>query len=129
MSNSNTRRGLHYIRDHVDLKNAVAEVARIRGDQTSTADDITYVMRLEEKIGLFRTYAAETDGTRPSPAELLAYLMTYVKQVLPEQAAKDTGITDLQSILLRRRLPTAAEATQLANYFEVTPDAFLPEGK
>ncbi len=118
------RRGPGTIRDHVDCGRALDEVESLMAIGESLNDEhLDHATKLQEQINLFLTYAPE-NSIKPRPHALLAYLLTYVKQMRTEQAAHETGIADLEDILLRRREPNHDEAALLSRYFEVADDAF-----
>jgi antitoxin component HigA of HigAB toxin-antitoxin module len=115
------KRGLDPIRDHLDLQRAVGEIEAINQDDLSD-ENIEYTAGLRKRIDLFLTYAPQ-NGVKPSPADLLTYLLTYVQVTPSAVVERECGIDDFQGILHRRRKPTESETRSLAQFFGVSVEA------
>jgi antitoxin component HigA of HigAB toxin-antitoxin module len=113
------------IRDYGDYGAAKQDVAILRSIGPDLPPEASaYISETEKHIELFEKSLDLTHG-KPQPRDLLAYLMTEVKNVTAETVERDAGVQNLDAILSGQRPPTYDEARSLGEYFGVSRYAFL----
>jgi len=119
------RRGLGPIMGPDDFSDAIAELRGILSD-SPTDDDREYVHALQRRLDRYEMRCGHPDQQHPSTSAIrrLRYMLEEVKQVTPEQAARETGIEDLPSLLRGHRAISTEENAILIDYFGCPSDSF-----
>jgi antitoxin component HigA of HigAB toxin-antitoxin module len=115
---------LGLIRDYRDYGAAQQDLAILRSIGPDLPPEAAaYVAETEKHLELFERSFDLSRG-KPQPRELLAYLMSKVKEVTVETVEREACVQNLGEILSGERPPTYHEALSLARYFGVSQTAF-----